>query len=146
MTSSLSESVYSSVVSIRSLRLALLAAELNALQVWAGDIGNAYLEAYTKEKVYFVAGPEFGDLEGHSLIVVKALYGLRSSGAHFHDRFVDTIREMNFFPCKADPDVWIKNCGTHYEYVCVYVDDLAVMMKDPKAFFDELGGELGATS
>jgi len=141
MTSPLSESVYSSVVTIRSLRLALLAAELNELQVWAGDIGNAYLEAYTKEKVYFVAGPEFGELEGHTLIVVKALYGLRSSGARFHDRFTDTIREMKFFPCKADPDVWIKDCGTHYEYVCVYVDDLAVMMKDPKAFFDELEGK-----
>jgi hypothetical protein len=45
---------------------------------------------------------------------------------------------MQFFPCKADPDVWMKDCGTHYEYVCVYVDDLAVMMKDPSAFFAEL--------
>jgi hypothetical protein len=25
-----------------------------------------------------------------------------------------------------------------YEHVCVYVDDLAVMMKDPNAFFEEL--------
>ena len=27
-------------------------AELNGQQVWATDIGNAYLELYTKEKVY----------------------------------------------------------------------------------------------
>jgi hypothetical protein len=26
---------------------------------------------------YIVAGPEFGQLEGHYLIIVKALYGLR---------------------------------------------------------------------
>jgi hypothetical protein len=45
---------------------------------------------------------------------------------------------MQFFPYKADPDVWMKDCGTHYEYVCVYVDDLAVMMKEPSAFFAEL--------
>ena len=25
-----------------------------------GDIGNAYLESYTQEKVYFITGPEFG--------------------------------------------------------------------------------------
>ena len=131
---------YSSVVTIRSLRLALLAAELNGLKTWSGDIGNAYLEAYTKEKVYFVAGREFGELEGHTLIISKALYGLRSSGARFHDRFVDTVREMGFFPCKADPDVWIRDSGTHYEYVCVYVDDLAVMMRNPEKFFDELQG------
>ena len=28
----------------------------------AGDVGNAYLEAHTKEKVCFTAGPEFCDL------------------------------------------------------------------------------------
>jgi hypothetical protein len=35
-------------------------AELNNLGLMAGDVGNAYLEAYTKEKVCFTAGPEFG--------------------------------------------------------------------------------------
>jgi hypothetical protein len=45
---------------------------------------------------------------------------------------------MSFSICKADPDVWMKDCGTHYEYVCVYVDDLAVMMKRPQDFFSEL--------
>jgi hypothetical protein len=117
-----------------------VAAELDALTTWAGDIGNAYLEAYAKEKVYFVTGPEFGELEGHTLVMAEALYGLRSSGARFRDHFVDTIRAMGFFPCKVDPNVWIKNCKTHYKYICVYVDDLAVMMKDPQAFFDELSG------
>ena len=36
-------------------------------------IVNAYLEAYTKEKIYFVAGPEFGELEGTIMIVNKAI-------------------------------------------------------------------------
>ena len=49
------------------------------------DVGNGYLEAKTKEKVYIVAGPEFGELQGHTLIIYKALYGLRTSGARFHD-------------------------------------------------------------
>ena len=35
---------------------------------------------FTKEKVCFVAGKDFGDLEGHTMIVIKALYGLKSSG------------------------------------------------------------------
>jgi hypothetical protein len=55
-------------------------AELNQLELWATDIGNAYLEAYTLEKVCIKAGKEFGDLEGHTLAIAKALYGLRSSG------------------------------------------------------------------
>ena len=44
------------------------------------DIGNAYLEAVTSENVCIRAGPEFGELEGHLLIIYKALYGLRLSG------------------------------------------------------------------
>ena len=41
-------------------------AEHNEMGIWATDIGNAYLESFTKEKVYMRAGPEFGDREGHT--------------------------------------------------------------------------------
>jgi hypothetical protein len=62
MTAPPKDSVYSGVVSLRSIRLSLLAGEVNGLETWVGDIAVAYLEAYTKEQVYFVAGPEFGEL------------------------------------------------------------------------------------
>ena len=132
------ESVYSGVVSLRGLRIVLFLAELNHLSIWTTDIGNAYLEAYTSEKVYIIAGPEFKDREGHILIISRALYGLRSSGARWHDRFADCIRELGFFPCKAEPDIWMRKKGNLYEYVAVYVDDLAIAMKDPKEFTDLL--------
>ena len=106
--------------------------ELNGLDIMVGDIGNAYLEAYTKEKVCFVAGPEFGDLEGHTLIISKALYGLRASRARHHERFADTLRDMGFVSCKMDPDLWIRRKDDHYEYICVYVDDLMAIMKQPQ--------------
>ena len=70
------ETIYSGVVSIRNLRIALFLGSLNDLEVWGADIGNAYLEALTGEKLYIVAGPEFKELEGHILIIYKALYGL----------------------------------------------------------------------
>ncbi|CAJ1931198.1 unnamed protein product [Cylindrotheca closterium] len=115
-------------------------AELNGLDLWATDIGNAYLEAYTKEKVAIVAGPEFGELQGHTLIVSRALYGLHLSGKMWHQRFSACLREEGFFPCKAEPDIWMRPLpdGSSYEYVGVYVDDLAMVMKDPKAFVDKL--------
>ena len=61
----------------------MLLSELNEMLLWMADAGNAYLKAWTKERLYIVAGPEFGPLEGHILIVDKALYGLRSSGARW---------------------------------------------------------------
>jgi Reverse transcriptase (RNA-dependent DNA polymerase) len=60
------DSVYLGVVSLRGFRLVLFLAELNGLQLWATDIGNAYLEAYTTEKVYIIAGPEFGKRRPHT--------------------------------------------------------------------------------
>jgi hypothetical protein len=82
-------SVYSGVVSIKEFRLVIVLIELNNLELWATEIGNAYLEAYTSEKVYIIDGPEFGSFEGHVMIISKALCGLRSSGARWHDRLAD---------------------------------------------------------
>ena len=42
-------------------------AELNYLQLWGADVGNAYLLALTKENLYIVGGPEFEELQGHVL-------------------------------------------------------------------------------
>ena len=73
--------VYSGVVSLHGLCILTFMAELNNLETWASDIGNSYLEEKTSERVYIIAGPEFGERENHILVIFKALYGLRSSGA-----------------------------------------------------------------
>ena len=122
------ESIYSGVVSIRSLRLVIFLAKLNNLEIWGADIGNAYLEAKTKEKLYVVAGPEFEELEGHILVIYKALYGLKSSGLRWSQKIHDIMLDMGFSPCKADPCIWLRKAkfATKYEYVAIYVDDLLI--------------------
>ena len=134
------ESIYSGVVSLRSLRMVVFLSQLNNLEIWGADVGNAYLEAYTDEKLCIIAGPEFKELQGHLLIMIKALYGTRSGGARWHDRLFDILQELKFKPSKADPDVWMRPepGGTCYEYIAVYVDDLAIAAKDPQAFCHEL--------
>ena len=134
------ESIYSGVVSLRSLRMVVFLSQLNNLEIWGADVGNAYLEAYTDEKLCIMAGPELKELQGHLLIMVKALYGTRSGGARWHDRLFDILQELKFKPSKADPDVWMRPepGGTCYEYIAVYVDDLAIAAKDPQAFCNEL--------
>ena len=72
---------YSSVVSRDTVRIAFLIAALNDLEVMSCDIGNAYLNAPCREKIWCVAGTEFGSDKGKVLHVVRALYGLKSSGA-----------------------------------------------------------------
>jgi Reverse transcriptase (RNA-dependent DNA polymerase) len=138
------ESVYSSVVSRDSVRIALTIASLNGLDVLAADVQNAYLNAPTKEKCYTIAGPEFGpDNEGRPVLIVRALYGLRSSGARWRDHLAETIRKMGFVACLADGDVWLRpnakpGGDSYYEYVLVYVDDILAISHDPQAIMDNL--------
>jgi Reverse transcriptase (RNA-dependent DNA polymerase) len=129
---------YSSVVSFRTMRLAILLGEMNMMKMMVGDITSAYLMALTKELIFFKAGPEFMEKAGHLMIVRKALYGLRSSGKSWHDLLFDTLTDMGFKPSFADPDIWMRDNGRCYEYVCSYVDDLTAIMDEPEAFFDEL--------
>ena len=111
------------------------------MEPWATDIGNAYLEALTSEKVCIRAGPEFGpDLEGHSLIIYKELYGLQLSGKAFGQMLQECLLELGFVLFLAEASIYMRKCptGDHYEYVTTYVDDLAIIMKDPQSLIDQL--------
>ena len=99
------ENIYSGVVSLRHLGFVIFLGELNNLELWGADIGNAYLEAFSNEKLFIIAGAEFEELEGFILIFNKALYGLKSSGKRWAERFYDIIEDMGFTPSKADPCV-----------------------------------------
>ena len=120
---------YSSVVSRDSIRIILTIAALNDLDIQGADIENAYLTAPCREKVWIRGGIEFGEMAGKILIVEKALYGLKSSGAAFRAFLAETIDSMGFRSSMADPDIWmrpaIKADGEeYYEYLICYVDDV----------------------
>jgi Reverse transcriptase (RNA-dependent DNA polymerase) len=101
------ESVYSSVVLRDSVRIAFTIATLNGLKALAGDVQNAYLNAPTKKRCYTIAGPEFGANAGRPVVIVCALYGLRSSGARWRDHMASTLRSLGFKGCLVDLDVWL---------------------------------------
>jgi hypothetical protein len=73
-------SIYPGVMSLPGIRIVMAIAKLNDLEIWGTDVENAYLEPKTHIKVVFEAGEEFGLLAGHLFQIVKALYGLKSSG------------------------------------------------------------------
>jgi hypothetical protein len=49
------------------------------------------LPGKTRELCYIVTGPEFSDLKGEKLVIDKGLYGLKSSGARFHEHLSNMI-------------------------------------------------------
>ena len=84
--------------------------------------------------MFTILGEEYGKLSGVLVIFEKGQYGLRSSGSRFHEHLSDILRKMDFKPSKADPDLWVKDCGSHYEYVARYVDDILIFSKEPREF------------
>ena len=135
---------YSSVVSRESVRIAFLLASLLNLQALAADIGNAYINAPCREKIWCEAGPEFGsDLQGTVLIIERALYGLKSSAAAWRNMLAQTMVDLGFKSCYADNDVWLreqckKDGSKYYEYVLIYVDDILCFSESPQLVMDQL--------
>jgi len=134
---------YSTVVARDSIRILLVIAALNDLDILATDLQNAYLSAKPRERVWFIAGKEFGSQAGCVVVVVRALYGLRSSGAAFRAKLAQDLREFGYFSSLADPDVWMKartkaNGQTYYEYLLIYVDDVLCISEKPSEFMLKL--------
>ena len=127
---------YSSVVSRDSVRIALTIAALNDCKVLACDIQNAYLTAPCREKFWCNAGPEFGSECGKIMIITKAFYGLKSSGAAFRAFLAEHLHDIGYRSSQADNDVWMRpaineNGFKYWEYVLCYVDDILAISQDP---------------
>lgn len=134
---------YSSVVTRESVRIAFLMASVLGLDVCAADVTNAYLNAKCREKIYCVAGPEFGSDKGKIMVISRALYGLKSSGAAWRALLASTLQDMGFKSSLADPDVWLRRAKKpdgldYYEMVLVYVDDILVISHDTKSIMSKL--------
>ena len=85
----------------------------------AGDVGNDFLTSYTTEKLYIIAGPEFGpEFEGKRLIVEKYIYGTKSAATCFHELLFAKLRRLKFRPSRADPNLWMRQLPNgSYDYI-----------------------------
>jgi hypothetical protein len=140
-----SQTTYSTVVSRDSVRITFLIAALNDIEILSADIGNTYLNAPTKERVHTMAGPEFGPNRiGQTVIIVRALDGLKSSGAPWHSVLAEAIHSMGFQASLADPNVWYReatkdNSFEYYEYLIVCVDDILILSHRAKEVMKTIG-------
>ena len=139
-----SSMTYSTVVSRESVRIAFLVAALNNLDVLAGDIQNAYLNAPTEEKLFFYAGKEWKADAGRPVLIIRALYGLKSSALAWRNHLSDVIsNKLGYTSSLADPDVWYKPSkdklgNEYYSYILVYVDDILVIDENPRKYMKML--------
>ena len=63
---------------------------------------------------------------------MRALYGVKSSGADFRNHLRDCMEHLDFLSCLGDDEVWrrpaFKSNGDEYwEYILLYTDDCLVI-------------------
>jgi hypothetical protein len=66
------------------------------------------------------------------------LYGLKTSAARFHEYLSESLLRLGFKKTKHDPDFWMVDKSSHYEYLATYVDDILIWSKDPMAVIKAL--------
>ena len=99
---------YARVVSRETVCIDLTISALNDLQVKCGDVLNAYITAPVMQLIQNTLGTKFGDDQGKTEIVVRALHGLNSSGNDFRKHLGECMSGLGYKPCLADPDIWLK--------------------------------------
>ena len=93
-TSPPSSIAYSSVMSRDSISIAFLLASLNNLEIFSCEIGNAYLDAKCREKLWTEAGTEFGTEKVIVIIIARAIYGLKISGTAWRSKLAETLMSL----------------------------------------------------
>ena len=87
---------YASVVSRESVRIVLTHAALNDLEVKSADIKNYHQTAPVTEKIWTILGPEFSEDTGKKAIIVRTLYGLKSTGLAFKNHLADCMKTSGY--------------------------------------------------
>ena len=113
-----------------SVRIALMVAALNDVEVKSVDILNAYVMAPITENVGTMLGLNFGEDARKITVIVRALHGLKSAGAAFRRHLASCMEPIGCVPCRADPNLWTRpeicqdNKVVYHSYILCYVDDV----------------------
>jgi hypothetical protein len=104
------------------------------------DVVNAFTNSTLDETVYCHC-PEGYKTEGSSLLLLKALYGLRRSPILWLKEFSRSLREMGLQEVPGEPCLFVNK----WLIIFFYVDDIVVLgRKEHLAHFDEFEKKLRA--
>lgn len=132
---------YAPVMQLRSSRILAMLAKRKRHRLRIADIGNAYINADTREKVWSkLEIPTPSGPRTVYVIVIKALYGLQTSGREWCAHLARTLKDMGFQRSKADISIWMRWNPEHHhwDYIGTYVDDLIISAVDPEMYLNQL--------
>jgi hypothetical protein len=61
-----------------------------------------------------------------------------TSAARFDEHLAESLQRLDFKKTKHDPELWMLDKTSHYEYLATYVGDILIWSKDPMAVIKSL--------
>jgi hypothetical protein len=134
---------FSSTIKDISIRLLMVIAAQNNLHTMTTDVANAFCTAPCMEKIWSVAGKEFGDRQGSKVSLKRALYGTKTASRSFHEFLGALMIRMGFQPSRADQDLWWRKSDDYdgYDYLATHVDDVICISKNPSQYISQIEQE-----
>jgi hypothetical protein len=136
---------FSPTIRVESLRILLALGVIEDLEIFQCDVVSAYPWLKLYATVYIRLTYELRGLlgiNGHNkvLLLNQALYGLKQSGREWYIEACRGLKTLDFEPLFSEPSIF-RNAKTG-QLIGLYVDDILVLGKDPKAvqrIFDAIG-------
>ena len=115
---------------------------MNGLDIIFVDTQNSFLGAPTQEKVLFYAGNECKVDKDRVIVVICALYVLKSSAPQFRNNLTETLgNKLGFKSSLTDPNLCYNAITSpdgfeYFLYILVYVGDLLIIDKFTQRYME----------
>ena len=125
---------YSPVARMNTMRVFVKMSIDRGFKLLTFDVEAAFLNAPLQEEIYIQAPDGWNVKAGHSLKLLKAIYGLKQSAREWYHCFRDFLLEREYKPLVSDPCLFVNKDIT--VMILVYVDDVIVACKNSQDFED----------
>jgi hypothetical protein len=116
------EEVWAPAGNLATLRVLLVIAAQDDLDVTQGDVDTAFLNSELEETIYMRQPPCFEDGTDRVWGLRKAIYGLKQGARAGHLKLAKFLNSIGYNPLQADPAVFVYKCKSKWLYT--HVDDL----------------------
>ena len=123
---------FSPVAKLATVKLLLAVAAAKGWSLSQLDISNAFLNGDLEEEIYMTLPPGYSGRQGESFPpnavckLKKSLYGLKQASRQWFLKFSKALHDLGFKTSSGDHTLFIKNSGSVYMAVLVYVDDIII--------------------